>query len=209
MTQRKNTANKLSQKHKHEIIQMLAAFEKPKTIVEHLKAHHGIRVTERNIYFYLESRDEDIESERERIRHDLRAIPIVNLFYRLMERQRLLDDLKNHLWIEVPLTRNDKAIIDENGNPKIVKKRGNHSVINQLLDSAAKELQPLQLDAIKNEDDTPNLSREEIARRIVALLDTWLIEQAQKVGEPKPTVEVRAKMIAELIEHKHNGKWNK
>ncbi len=65
MTQRKSTANKLDQRHKHEVIQMLAAFEKPTNIVEHLKARHGIAVSERNIYFYQENRKEDAGKWRE------------------------------------------------------------------------------------------------------------------------------------------------
>ena len=94
MKQNKLTKNKLDQKHKYEVIQMLAAFQKPNEIVEHLKARCDISVSERNIYFYLENRVDDIETERERIRRDIRAIPIANLFYRLRERQALINDLK-------------------------------------------------------------------------------------------------------------------
>ncbi len=43
----KITTNKLDDKHKYQIIQMLAAFEKPTAIVEHLKAQFDIEVSER------------------------------------------------------------------------------------------------------------------------------------------------------------------
>jgi|GEM_PF-3067640 len=202
MKQNKLTKNKLDQKHKYEVIQMLAAFQKPKDIVEHLKACHGISVTERNIYFYLENRVEDIETERERIRRDIRAIPIANLFYRLKERQTLIDDLKEHLWIDVYLNRDGRAITDEDGNPKLLKKQGNHSVINQLLDSTAKELGPLEAEEIAKQKDEPQWSPEEITKRLVMMLDSWLMEKARELGEAEPSVEERAKLVVQFIDLK-------
>ncbi len=206
MNRRKLTANKLEQKHKHEVIQMLAAFQKPKDIVEHLKALYDISVTERNIYFYLENRVEDIEAERERIRRDIRAIPIANLFYRLRERQSLIDDLKEHLWIDVYLNRTGKVITDKDGSPKLLKKQGNHSVINQLLDSTAKELGPLESEEVAKEKDEPQFSDEEITRRLISMLDSWLMEEAKELGEPEPSVEERAKLVVQFIDLKRGRK---
>jgi hypothetical protein len=140
MAKKKITANKLETKHKFEVIQMLAAFEKPKTIVEHLKATHGIVVTERNVYYYLENRSEDIEIERERLRADLLSIPIANGFIRLRIRQKLIEDLVENLWFKVPVTRNGTAIAGADGIPKVMKLRGNHGLINSILDSIFREL---------------------------------------------------------------------
>lgn len=206
MKQNKLTANKLEQKHKHEVIQMLATFQKPKDIVEYLKARYDISVTERNIYFYLENRVDDIETERDRIRRDLRAIPIANLFYRLKERQALIDDLKEHLWIEVYLNRDGRAITGEDGNPKLLKKQGNHSVINQLLDSVAKELGPLESEEIAKDKDGQQLSPEEVTRRLVWMLDSWLMEKARELGETEPSVEERAKLVVQFIDLKKNSR---
>ncbi len=202
MKQNKLTANKLEQKHKYEVIQMLATFQKPKDIVEYLKARYDISVTERNIYFYLENRVEDIETERERIRRDIRAIPIANLFYRLRERQALIDDLKEHLWIDVYLNRDGRAITDVDGNPKLLKKQGSHGVINQLLDSTAKELGPLESEEIAKQKDEPQWSPEEITKRLVMMLDSWLMEKARELGEAEPSVEERAKLVVQFIDLK-------
>jgi len=69
-----------------------------------------------------------------RLREDLLAIPIANRFYRLKERQKLLEDLKENLWTEVPLPRNGEALSDQEGNPRLIRQRGNHAIINQLSD---------------------------------------------------------------------------
>jgi len=105
----KITTNKLDEKHKYQIIQMLAAFEKPIIIVEHLKTQFDIEVSERTIYYYWETRKGEIKTERERLREDILAIPIANRFYRLNERQKLIEDLKEHLWIGVTINKERKG----------------------------------------------------------------------------------------------------
>ena len=47
----KITTNKLDEKHKHEIMQMLAAFAKPANIVENLKAQFDVVVTENDLLY--------------------------------------------------------------------------------------------------------------------------------------------------------------
>jgi len=110
--------------------------------------------------------------------------------------------LKKHLWIEVYLNRDGRAITDEDGNPKLLKKHGNHSVINQLLDSTAKELGPLESVEIAKEKEGPQLSPEELARRLVWMLDNWLMEKSKELGETEPSVEERAKLVVQFIDLK-------
>ena len=184
MTYRKITANKLEQNHKHEVIQMLAAFEKPTTIVEHLKARHGIAVSERNIYFYQENRKEDIERERKRIRADLLAIPIANKFMRLQIRDKLLNVLMKNL---------------EN---KIGKEGRDPLIINRILDSVHKEMEPFETTVTEQLESLPLVEKPEY-EFMINYLKKLSPEEFEKFSE----LTTRKNVLEELA--KADGEFKK
>ena len=184
MTYRKITANKLEQNHKHEVIQMLAAFEKPATIVEHLKARHGIAVSERNIYFYQENRKEDIERERKRIRADLLAIPIANKFMRLQIRDKLLNVLMKNL---------------EN---KIGKEGRDPLIINRILDSVHKEMEPFETTVTEQLESLPLVEKPEY-EFMINYLKKLSPEEFEKFSE----LTTRKNVLEELA--KADGEFKK
>ena len=106
------------------IVAQYAAFEMPKKIQALVLERFKITVPIDSIR-KVKSRDAGlIDEARERLKKQLDAIPLANVFWRIKERQALIDNVKKEgLWWE-----------DKDGIRK-----GNHLIINKLLDSAAEE----------------------------------------------------------------------
>lgn len=147
------TEHKLKAEHKTILIQLLAGFYGNDEAIEYLKNEFGIQVTSGNISFYRKQHEDDIIQQRMALNEKLLAIPIANKFYRLEERQKLLDDLKAHMWYEVFKMKDGQVVLDEKGNQTVLKLKGNHGVANQIMDSVKSELEPNKL-ALTNPDGT-------------------------------------------------------
>ena len=123
---------------------MLAAFEEPSNIKKHLQEEHGIEIHINNVYWYAENKKDEIEEERDRVRHDLMAIPIANKFYRLQLRQRLVDDIFNKgLWAIM-------GTVEVEGR-KLPRLKGNHNLINQVLNAVREEMEPFEIKLVNDE----------------------------------------------------------
>lgn len=130
---------KLKAQHKRDIVNMLAMFESAPDIVQYLKDEYGVEVSERAVRYYNHKRQAEIRELRLQFSLELQTIPVANKFARIQIRQNLVNNLLRHLWLDDPKIYEGKIVTDDDGNPVIVKK-GNHDVINKILDSISKEL---------------------------------------------------------------------
>lgn len=137
--------NKLSGTHKDILIQLLADFYGNDEVIEYFKQEHNITMASGNVSFYRKNHEKDIIKKRKSFNKRLLAIPIANKFYRLEERQKLLDDLKNNLWCEVVKMKDGQVVLDEKGNQTVFRLKGNHGIANQIMDSVQKETEPQKL----------------------------------------------------------------
>lgn len=132
------------------IVAQYAAFEMPKKIQALVLERFKITVPIDSIR-KVKSRDAGlIDEARERLKKQLDAIPLANVFWRIKQRQDLIDDIKN---------KNDGTGLwwkDKDGIEK-----GNHLVINKLLDSAAEEFK--QVFSISIDTDAVNVLNMNIA----------------------------------------------
>jgi len=148
---------KLDGVNKIAIKQMLALHESPTDIADTLKREYGIKVSVRMIYYYAQNYKNEIDEIRQKLGLELRSIPVANKFQRIMERQKLVDELSKNLWVGEPLIKKGKIVRDEEGNAILVKcSRGNHLAINKILDSVAKELGELE-EGVTQQFDILNL----------------------------------------------------
>lgn len=108
------------------IVAQYAAFEMPKKIQALVLERFEITVPIDSIR-KVKSRNKDlIDEARERLKKQLDKIPLANVFWRIKERQELIDDIKKKgLWEK-----------DENGSDT---NSSRHLLINKILDSAAEE----------------------------------------------------------------------
>ena len=128
-----------------------------------------------------------IETERERLREDLLAIPIANRFYRLKgKKQKLHDDLIENLWTKVPLKGMGRRYQTREVIQGVLDKRVIIAIINQLLDSTMKEIEPLKLEIVTEKRANGPVNREEAVQKIISLLTHWLDKRAMAFG-PKRT----------------------
>jgi hypothetical protein len=134
------TSNKLADLHKQLIIQMLGAWCSNAETTEHIKAEFGICVTTQNVQYYRNQRKAEIEEAREEFKKNLEIIPIANKAKRIEIRQRLVDNLLTHLWLEIPAEKRSGGKTLE-----WIKEKGNHSLINQILDSVKAEMEPYKM----------------------------------------------------------------
>lgn len=144
--------HKLKPLHKDLILQYFAVNETPTNIVNILRQKYSINIKLHSITYYRDKYPEKILAYQEKLKRDFSVIPSANKYWRLYTRHKLILDLLDHLWVEVPVmnTRTGEIIRDKDG--EIVFKtllKGNHGVINVLLDSQAKELEEYDI-----EDDT-------------------------------------------------------
>jgi len=187
MSHSKNTAPKLSKRHKLIIIRLLAAFESVKDIVNHLKVHYDQTVTERLIYWYEENRQEEIEKEREELNNQLQAIPIANKFKRLQIRDKLLNMLMKNL---------ENNIGKEGKDPLI---------INRILDSVHKEMEPFRTTLTSPTEQLGFIALEEkpgykFVTNYLKTLSDEEIKKFSKITTRKSVLEELAKTEGEFKE---------
>lgn len=145
MNTNENTKHKLKPEHKTILIQLLADFYGNVDAIEYFKKEFDIEMTSGNISFYRKNHEADIIQQRESLNERLLAIPIANKFYRLEERQKLLDDLMENLWYEDVKMKGNQIAYDSDGNPIVLKIKGNHGAANQIMDSVQKETEPFKI----------------------------------------------------------------
>ena len=139
-------APKLSGQQKALVIKLLGSYFTVTETIEILKNEYDIELTYGAVYWYWKHHHPAILEEREKFDKDVEILPITQKKYRLATRQKLVKVLEKHLWREKPLMRAGKMVVDKNGNAKIYKLTGNHVVINKLLDSAQKEMEPMKVE---------------------------------------------------------------
>ena len=137
---RATTPYKLKEVHKQLIFQYFAVNETASNIVRILQANYNIHVCLTAICYYSDKYPEKIAAYQEKLKRDFEVIPSANKYWRLYTRHKLILDLLDHLWVEVPVmnTRTGEIVRDKEG--EIVFKtllKGNHAVVNTLLDSQA------------------------------------------------------------------------
>ena len=137
--------NKLNKEHKAVLIQLLADFYGNEEAIEYFKQEYNLKMASSNISWYRKNHEADIIQQRESLNERLLAIPIANKFYRLEERQKLLDDLMENLWYEDVKMKGNQIAYDSDGNPIVLKIKGNHSAANQIMDSVQKETEPFKI----------------------------------------------------------------
>ncbi len=142
---KKNTGNKLKGEHKAILIQLLADFCGNDEVIEYFKREFNIEMSSGNVSFYRKTHEKDIIQQRESLNKRMLAIPIANKFYRIEQRQKLMDDLFENLWFEDVKMKNNQIVYKANGIAERFKLKGNHNIINNLLDSTQKELEPQKI----------------------------------------------------------------
>lgn len=133
---------KMSEELKVLVKQKFAEFYRPTEVQEWLLNEHNLSIHISNIMRYRDRNLDDIKKIRETLRGKISEIPVSNKYYRQKIRQRLVDDLLDNLWIEVPvMDKNGNMQKDDDGNV-ITKKvqKGNHSVVAQVLRDAMEEM---------------------------------------------------------------------
>lgn len=170
-----STRPKLKKVHKEFIISKLAAWETSVDIVEALQSEFGVTVARQNIDWYRNKKQKEIEVEREKLRSKIMSThKLANKFMRLSELEELFYDLKNNLWVEKYLMRSGKIQTDSEGNPIVHKLEGQHDVMRKILETIAKEVDPIQGDislrerVLREIDATPEVMVESEAYKILA-----------------------------------------
>jgi len=140
----RNTKTKLSERHKQVLVDMVAGGFDNHEILDFILSEYGIKITSSNITYYRRNRREDIQEAREKFRERMFEItPFASKIARLAERQRMIENIKKEgLWLNK---------VDAKGN--IRHQKGNHGVINNLLDSIREEMEPKRSMLIGSEGD--------------------------------------------------------
>lgn len=146
---------KLKDAHKQVIFQYFAVNETATNIVQLLQTNYNVHVGLTAVCYYRDKYPEKIAAYQEKLKRDFEVIPSANKYWRLYTRHKLILDLLNHLWVEVPVMNTVTGEIVRDKKGEIVFKtllKGNHNVVNQLLDSQAKELEEYEFDDEKKTD---------------------------------------------------------
>jgi hypothetical protein len=130
----KKNENKLTEAHKQVIIRMLGAYYNFKDVRDHLKQEYGIEISDANVSYYKKHRRQEIREARQNFLRDIEVLPVSDKAYRIKLRQDLIKDAMANLWLDV---------LDKDGN--VLHQRGNHAVINKILDSIQSELEPKKI----------------------------------------------------------------
>jgi len=140
----RNTKPKLSERHKQVLIDMLAGGFDNHEILDFILSEYGIKIASSNVTYYRRHRWEDIQKAREKFRDRMFEItPFASKIARIAERQRLIKNIKKEgLWLDH---------VDVKG--KIKHQKGNHGVINNLLDSIKDEMEPKRSLLVGSEGD--------------------------------------------------------
>jgi hypothetical protein len=121
------------------ILAMLAANQKYSDIQEALRVQLNQSIALNTISEYKSRYPNEIQKLRnEFIRNITNLVPIANIVHRALIRQRLVNDLlkPNKLWRTVPVWYQGQCV----GH----RLEGSHAVINEILDSQAKELNSVE-----------------------------------------------------------------
>lgn len=131
---------KLKGAQKDVLIQMLADFASNKEILAYFNEEYKISLTSGSITHYRKTKEKEIIKIRKKLGDRMLAIPIANKFKRIELREHLIADILAHkkkgsdetesrLWYTVK-------------NRYGAHRKGNHAIINDLLDSIRAELEP-------------------------------------------------------------------
>lgn len=91
-------AKKLKADHKRFIIGSLALWQTHETVRAAVKDTFDIEISKQAVTYYAVEYKDEILAERERLKSDLKTIPIANALYRMNEYYQLYADIKENLW---------------------------------------------------------------------------------------------------------------
>ena len=159
MTKSKDLYQKVPHDIKALIYYMFALWYKPKEVINELKKEHDFDLSYDLAYYYLTKHEKEWMQIRYSIEEDpKRYLKLANKFCRLEEREKLVNDLKENLWEEIPLVINNVQIYDKDNNKVMVKSRAKHDMINKLLDSIQKEQDPNKMSLELDKDIDINVT---------------------------------------------------
>jgi hypothetical protein len=144
MTQRKHSnfvgKRKLGAEHLAVVIKMLGAWCTLQEVVDYLQEKYNINITASAVSNYRNTHAEEIKKAEQDFMSTIEALPIAHKVYRIKLRQNLIFDImgdpskdfaNNKLWLE-----------GSNAAGVMIRRRGNHGIVNNLLDSVQDELEP-------------------------------------------------------------------
>jgi hypothetical protein len=150
-------SNKLSAEHKAVVIKLLGSFETPSKVAAYIFEKYNIGVSVQNVSAYANRYPDEIKSVREKFLSDMELLPIVSKGYRIKIRQNLVFDIMGNPNKDFA---DDKLWLEEaNTAGVVIRRRGNHSIVNDLLDSVRDELEPRRV-ALTNPNGDQDSIRE-------------------------------------------------
>ena len=147
---------KLSGEHKEFIINKLALHCGQAEIVEAIKEAYNIDISPQGVDHYKKNYERDWRARREYINKHIAEIePFADKSLRVQQRGELIRDLVKHLWFEDVKMKGNTVIYDVDGRAERFKLKGNHDVINKLLDSIHKEIEPFKIAHTNSTGENP------------------------------------------------------
>ena len=143
MAKNKTHQKKLSGADKQLMINMIGGFFENQEIVDHFQEEYGIKITGQNVSYYRKHKKPEIREARKKFQESIVYLPVAQKTWRLRVRQYLIDNLlkDENLWCkEYGLEKKGDDI-----TLKLLRKKGNHNHINNILESAQEELEPKRL----------------------------------------------------------------
>ena len=140
---------KLSPQQKDLIFQYLACGETPSRLSRIFQHKYAVSIKPHAITYYITKYPEKINEYKEILKKNVFIIPSANKYVRLYIRETLIMDLRDNLWCEVPVHNKKTGEVQYDKQGNIIYQRllkGNHGVINPLLDSQAKEMEEFGFD---------------------------------------------------------------
>ena len=148
MAEKKQTKFKLKGIHKDFIINKLALHCGLTEIADELKVEFDIDVTPQAIEYYKREYEKEWREKRAFFNKNIAEIePFADKVLRVKERGNLIRDIieNDDLWQLDVAVKCKQIVRDNKNNPVLLKTRANHLVVNMLLDSIHKELEPGKL----------------------------------------------------------------
>lgn len=125
------TEHKLNADHQLELLNLLAQGHSSTYIRKFFNEYYDIEISKQTVHYYRNNYRDEIQKRKA---HVMQQLPISDRAWRQMVRQMLINDILHtgRLW-------NKDKRYDKDGNLIRTVLKGNHNVINQILDSAAKD----------------------------------------------------------------------
>lgn len=148
MAKKEDEKFKLDGEHKEFVINKLALHCGQTEIAEAVKVEFDIDITKQCVDYYKREYEKEWRKRREYLNKHIAEIePFADKALRVKERGNLIRDIieNDDLWQLDVAVKCKQIVRDNKNNPVLLKTRANHLVVNMLLDSIHKELEPGKL----------------------------------------------------------------